>query len=168
MQFLLDTMCGGLVSYLRMCNYDTVYAGDRNLEADDDVIAAARADDRTIVTRDSELANRAADAILLTAHEVDEQLAQLHEAGVELELPPEPAVCGRCNGRLERVDPSESTPEYAPEPGAFESETPAAGRDDGSSRSSTGPTPVWRCQSCGQYFWRGSHWERVGETLPDC
>ncbi|PSP98633.1 hypothetical protein BRC89_07140 [Halobacteriales archaeon QS_4_70_19] len=24
---------------------------------------------------------------------------------------------------------------------------------------------VWRCNRCGQQFWRGSHWDRVAETL---
>lgn len=144
-------MCGGLVSYLRMCNYDTVYAGDREVEADDELLAVSRNEERTLVTRDVELANRAAcptdeprGAILLESLDVEEQLRELTTAGVDLTLPAEPAVCSRCNGSLERVALTESTPEYAPD---------------------AGERPLWRCRSCRQHFWRGSHWDRVQETL---
>lgn len=144
MRLLLDVMCGGLVSYLRMCNHDTVYAGDRGLEADDDLLAAARDENRTVVTRDVELASRTDESILLESRDVEDQLAALDAAGLDLSLAAAPEFCGRCNGPLEGVGPAESTPEYAPDPAAVE---------------------MWRCRDCGQYFWRGSHWEQVAETL---
>ena len=145
-RFLLDVMCGGLVAYLRMCGYDTAYAGERGLEADDDLLAVARTEDRVVVTRDVELAGRLPEerSILLAAREVEDQLAGLSAAGVSLELPDEPVRCGRCNGQLEAVDAGEETPEYAPAPSE---------------------TEVWRCLDCAQLFWRGSHCERVQETL---
>ncbi|ARS89117.1 Mut7-C RNAse domain-containing protein [Natrarchaeobaculum aegyptiacum] len=143
-RFLLDVMCGGLVAYLRMCNHDTVYAGDVGLEADDALLERARADERTLLTRDVQLASRGEDALLLESHDVEDQLAELGAAGVDLTLADEPDRCGRCNGRLERVPPDESTPEYAPAPAE---------------------TSVWCCQDCSQYFWKGSHWDRVAETL---
>lgn len=146
MKFLVDVMCGGVVSYLRMCNYDTVYAADCGLEADDDTLAVARESDRTIVTRDRALANRTDKSILLESRDVTDQLAELATAGLNLTLADEPEFCGRCNGPLERADPAVMTPEYAPDP---------AERD------------VWICRDCGQHFWRGSHWERVAETLSD-
>ncbi|WP_408958522.1 Mut7-C RNAse domain-containing protein [Natrinema sp. 74] len=144
MHLLVDVMCGGLVSYLRMCNHNTVYAGDRDLEEDDDALAVAGDEGRTIVTRDTALADRADEAILLESREVEAQLAELAAAGVDITLTDEPAFCGRCNGPLKRVDPTASTPEYAPDPAEFE---------------------TWVCMDCGQHFWRGSHWERVEETL---
>lgn len=144
MRVLLDVMCGGLDAYLRMCDHDTVYAGDRGLEADDDLLALARAEDRTLITRDVALANRATGAIPLESHEVEDQLAELAAAGVDLSLADEPSFCGRCNGPLERLASGTSTPEYAPDPADID---------------------VWRCRRCGQHFWRGSHWDRVEETL---
>jgi len=144
MRLLVDVMCGGIVSYLRMCNHDTVYAADRGLEVDNDLLAVARDESRTLVTRDVELANRADDAILLKARVVEGQLRELAVAGVDLALADEPAFCGRCNGPLEEVDSTVSTPEYAPDPATV---------------------TIWRCRDCGQYFWRGSHWDRVAETL---
>ena len=144
MRLLLDVMCGGLDSYLRMCDYDTVYAGDRGVEADDALLEIARAEDRTLLTRDVALADRAEDSILLESREVEIQLAELADAGLELTLADEPAFCGRCNGSLEPVDRTASTPEYAPDPGDI---------------------AVWRCMGCGQHFWRGSHWKQVETTL---
>ena len=144
MKLLLDVMCGGVVSYLRMCNHDTVYAGDRGLEADDALLDVARAEDRTLITRDVHLASRADESILLESRDVEDQLAELAAAGVELTLAAEPAFCGRCNGRLERVEPTRSTPEYAPDPATVD---------------------VYCCRRCGQHFWRGSHWDRVAKTL---
>jgi len=143
MRVLVDVMCGGVVSYLRMCNHDTVYAGDRGLEADDDLLAVGRDEARTLVTRDVALATRADDAILLEARDVEDQLRELAAAGVDLSLADEPAFCGRCNGPLVGIDETASTPEYVPD---------SAGE-------------IWVCRDCGQYFWRGSYWDRVAETL---
>ncbi|ELZ18549.1 hypothetical protein C477_10798 [Haloterrigena salina JCM 13891] len=144
MQLLLDVMCGGLDAYLRMCDHDTVYAGDRGLEADDALLALARDEDRTLVTRDVALAARADDSIPLESRDVEDQLAELAAAGVDLTLAAKLRFCGRCNGRLERVESTATTPEYAPDPAE---------------------TAVWRCRDCGQHFWRGSHWDRVARTL---
>ncbi|WIV66899.1 Mut7-C RNAse domain-containing protein [Natrialbaceae archaeon AArc-T1-2] len=143
MRLLVDLMCGGVVSYLRMCGHDTVYTGDRALEADDAIRDVAREEGRTIVTRDVDLATRAERSILLESRPVEGQLAELAAAGIDLELESEPTYCGACNGDLERVE-SGSTPEYAPD---------------------LAETAVWRCRDCGQHFWKGSHWDRVRETL---
>lgn len=139
-------MCGTLVVYLRFCGHDTAYALDRDAEADDRLLALAEAEDRVVVTRDEQLAVRAADAILLVAHEVDEQLCELREAGVDLSVPGRPVRCGRCNGELSPVPEGAEPPTYAP-PGLDASDAPA------------------RCRDCGQWFWKGSHWERMAATL---
>ncbi|WP_265108036.1 Mut7-C RNAse domain-containing protein [Halosolutus halophilus] len=146
MHLLLDVMCGGIDSYLRMCGYDTVYAGDRGLEEDDEVLALARDEDRTLITRDVDLAARADESLLLESREVDAQLAELAAAGLDLTLTSDPEFCGRCNGPLEPVPETDSTPDYAPDPGSID---------------------VWHCEACGQHFWRGSHWDRVARTLSE-
>jgi Uncharacterized conserved protein len=141
--FLLDVMLGKLATYLRMCGYDTAYALDegREVEADDAILGMARDEDRTLLTRDTELADRAGDrGVCLTTREVSDQLRELHGAGVALELDDRPARCGNCNGPLERLDGERAT--HAPDNG-----------------------PVWVCRHCDQQFWTGSHWDRVGSTL---
>jgi len=127
------------------------YALERGVEADEGVLAVANAEDRTVVTRDEQLAARAADAILLIERDPVDQLVELAVAGFDLRLDAEPSRCGRCNGRLERVAEDDADagagarPEYVPDD-----------IDD-----------LWRCASCGQYFWKGSHWERAERTLAD-
>ena len=143
---LLDAMLGKLATYLRMCGYDAAYALDRDAEADEDLLALATTERRRLVTRNEGLARNVDDAVLLTERAVDDQLRELAAAGFALELSEEPVRCGTCNAPVERVDRTEPTPEYAPEPGE---------------------TPVWRCRDCGQHFWKGSHWADMAETLAE-
>jgi uncharacterized protein with PIN domain len=143
-RLLVDVMLGKLAVYLRACGYDAAYAGDRGIEADDRLLELAAGEDRLLLTRDAELAGRAEAALLLAEREVGAQLAALREAGVRLELDERPSRCGRCNGRLERVPGDAPTPDYAPDPGEVD---------------------CWRCRSCGQVFWKGSHWERMAAAV---
>lgn len=141
-RLVLDVMVGGLTSILRMVGYDTVYALDQGVESDDQIIALAERDDRLLVTRDTDIARRHEDTVLLESTDTDEQLRELAAAGLELELT-EPERCSRCNGRLEPV---------------IEGSGPADGPDPNE-------TSVWRCIECDQYFWRGSHWADVRRRL---
>lgn len=141
--FLCDVMCGKLAVYLRMCGYDTAYALDRGVEADDAIRDLARAEGRTVLTRDQQLA-ASTDGVLLTDRSVEGQLRELRDAGLDVALDDTPTYCGTCNGPVERVGPEEPTPEYAPD---------------------ARETDVWRCRDCGQHFWKGSHWEDVRDRL---
>lgn len=142
--FLLDAMLGKLAVYLRMCGHDAAYALDRDVEADDELLAWTREEDRTLLTRDEQLAGRTDDALLLVSRETEDQLRELADAGVSLDPAERPSHCGACNGPVERVATGAETPGYAPDPAE---------------------TAVWRCRNCEQCFWRGSHWDRVEETL---
>ncbi len=143
-RLLLDVMLGKLAVYLRASGYDAAYAGDRGIEADGRLLELADAEGRVLLTRDVRLADRADESILLTERDVGEQLAELRDGGAALGLADPPTRCGRCNGRLDAVDPAEETPAYAPEPEE---------------------TDCWRCRRCGQVFWKGSHWDRMREQL---
>jgi hypothetical protein len=153
-RLLLDVMLGKLATYLRMCGYDAAYALDRDVEADDRLLTLAGEERRRLLTRDHQLARRAADtdpgSVLLHERDVTNQLRELRDAGFALELDAEPARCGRCNGPVRELAADEQRPDYAPET------TP-----DGE------PMCVWRCRDCGQCFWKGSHWTRVSETLAE-
>jgi len=144
-RFLCDAMLGKLARYLRMCGYDTAYALDRDVEADDAVRELAIREDRRLLTRDAALADRTVGAVRLSERGIEGQLRELDAEGVSLSLPETPSRCGRCNGPLEPVDAAASTPSDAPDP------------------SETG---VWRCERCGGHFWKGSHWDDVGQRLP--
>jgi hypothetical protein len=60
-------MCGKLATYLRMCGHDTASALDRGVECDDELAGLAREENRTLLTRDTALACRVEEAILLEA-----------------------------------------------------------------------------------------------------
>jgi uncharacterized protein with PIN domain len=145
-RFLLDTMLGKLATYLRMCGYDAAYTLDDGIENDDAILARLRESGRTLVTRNRSLADRTGDVLLLESREVEDQLRELHTAGVDLSLAVDPSRCGVCNGPVERVGRDERTPEYAPDPTTVD---------------------VWRCLDCGQHFWQGSHWDDVAATLSE-
>jgi hypothetical protein len=143
-RLLLDAMLGTPARLLRMCGHDAAYVLDRGVEDDDAVLAWAREEDRTVVTRDAALAARAPEAVLVESLDVDDQLRELAAAGVDLSLDERPARCGACNGPVVRVAPDASVPDYAPEPADVD---------------------VYRCTDCGQHFWKGSHWEDVRARL---
>lgn len=143
-RLLLDVMLGKLATYLRICGYDAAYAGDREIEADDEIATLAAEEGRRLLTRDVELAQRVDGATLLTEREIDDQLTELRRAGFDLSVADEPSNCGRCNGELVPVSPDSETPAYAPNPSAV---------------------GCWRCLSCGQLFWSGSHHERMKDRL---
>ncbi|VTT87379.1 putative protein [Halorubrum sp. DM2] len=161
---LLDVMCGKLATYLRICGYDAAYALDRGIEADDRLLSLAAAEDRVLITRDRDLADRApdadpaVDAVLLTERDVLDQLRELAAVGFRIELAAEPSRCGSCNGPVERVALTEEEtdagdavapadrPDYVPD-------------DVGTDR------PGWRCADCGQWFWKGGHWDAVAARI---
>ncbi|WP_256546580.1 Mut7-C RNAse domain-containing protein [Halobellus inordinatus] len=154
-RLLLDAMLGKLTTYLRMCGYDAAYILDEGGEwgrepgndpSDDEILAQVEASDRTLVTRDVELATRATDAVLLSTRDVKDQLREVRDAGYALTLDDPPTRCSACNGELRPVDAAESLPAYAPDPAE---------------------TDCWRCRSCGQVFWKGSHWDDVTATLEE-
>lgn len=152
-KLLLDAMLGKLATYLRMFGYDAAYALDRGIERDEELLCLASKEERLLLTRDRQLAARAArssecgaavGSVLLSERRVTEQLRELRETGVELSLADSPTRCGNCNGRLLSPTTDTPRPEYVP--------------DD---------ERVWRCQDCGQWFWKGSHWDDVADRLED-
>lgn len=142
-QFLLDVMLGKLATYLRLCGYDTVYALDEGIEADDALKRRAESSGRVLVTRDQELAARTDGALLLETRDVADQLAELVAHGIPIELPEEPQRCSVCNGLVRTLGDEEQRPDHAP--------------DD--------IDPIWQCRACEQYFWKGSHWKRMGNIV---
>lgn len=178
-QVLLDVMCGKLSTYLRMCGYDAAYALDRGIEDDDRLLSLSAAEDRTLITRDRELASRADDALCLTERDVLDQLREIVAAGYPVELAAEPTRCGVCNGPVKRVGVDERAaadrPEYVPDDvgrpveDASSDATPR-GNDDAAPSDNDDDDPTearlaWRCLDCGRWFWKGGHWDDVAARL---
>ena len=149
-RLVLDVMVGGLTSILRMVGYDTVYALDRDAEEDGAVIDIAETEDRVLITRDRQIADRYEATVLVDSKQTDDQLRELHEVGFVLELD-EPSRCSSCNGEVELVDSAEAR-------SLAQSGEPPDGPDPRAE-------PVWQCRDCGQFYWKGSHWDDVDGRL---
>lgn len=158
--FLCDAMLGSLVTYCRLCGYDTAYALDRDIEVDDRLLDVAEREKRTLLTRDRQLAARAraagsgegseegsderrsgGDSLLLESRDVRGQLRELHASGCELTMAERPTRCGRCNAPLEAVEKERVRRRMHPAPtsrtsGAAPSVGSTSGREATGSRSS--------------------------------
>jgi uncharacterized protein with PIN domain len=142
-RFLADEMLGSLARWLRIVGYDTTYVKD--LE-DCEILELARSEGRLLLTRDHQLAERAgARGLLITSAALDEQLGQVAAAyGLKMDRPM--SRCTLCNGPLRTVGKEEVGP-GAPE------------------RVRASHEEFYVCQSCGQVYWKGSHWEHINERL---
>lgn len=141
-KFLADEMLGSLARWLRIMGYDTSYAHDIT---DGEVLSRARAEGRTILTRDHQLAERAGESgLLIEGDDLDDQLGQVissYSLGFEEEL----TRCTLCNGTLRAMQEGEE------------------GMLPPKVRSSQDAPLV--CCDCGQMYWKGSHWDKIYERL---
>jgi len=149
-RFLADGMLGSLARWLRMLGYDVEYAADM---PDDRLLAKAEASNRILLTRDVEL-YRAASRKLIQAYMVEgrskaEILAKLSRRfKLNLSLNPDASRCPLCNSPLRPVGRRE-----------------VEGRVPGNVLKRK--RKFWVCVNpdCGKVYWRGSHWDKIKETL---
>jgi uncharacterized protein with PIN domain len=143
MKLLADAMLGRLAKWLRILGYDTAYSADTD---DFAVLRLARAEERLILTRDQDLAERRGVRTLLIASESLED--QLREVRAAIGPPPEPSFsrCPECNGMLVKAPP-ELVAERVP---------PFVRRTQ---------QQFALCEGCGRVYWQGTHWERMQDLL---
>lgn len=143
MKLLADSMLGSLGRWLRLLGYDTAIAGS---EPDWQIVRCARAEGRTILTRDRELAGRrGVHALLVVADDLDAQLAQAARA---LSLPaPQPGTrCLHCNAVLQQANHEDVAADVPP----YVLDTQDVFR---------------RCPACRRVYWRGTHWARIEQRV---
>lgn len=138
-------MLGRLTRYLRMLGCD-VEVGGR--EGDHELLTAARAKNRVLLTRDRALGRERTQVVLLEAMDLAGQLAEVRRAWPGLPTAPSFQRCTACNGKL------------APDPAAE-----GSGADPGATRARSEGRPIWRCERCGHRYWEGSHTRRIREDL---
>lgn len=140
-RFVLDMMLGKLARWLRALGYDALYfkvADDRQL------LRLARAEARTLLTRDAKLARLAGPGgLLIHATEIEAQIAEVLE---RLALFPSAhgllSRCLECNALLEDR-PKESVRGLVPEY-VFATQERFVG-----------------CPACARIYWQGSHADRI-------
>ncbi len=139
---LVDAMLGKLARWLRLAGYDAAFWREGS---DEELMAAAAAAGRLIVTKDHALAGRRGVWALLI--EADDLAGQMAEVRAALGGDPAPFTrCAACNGALQPLD-------HADAEGLV-------------------PPYVWhtqqvfrRCERCGRVYWRGTHWPAMQERL---
>jgi uncharacterized protein with PIN domain len=135
-------MLGRLARWLRLIGYDTVYAAGLS---DHQIAARARAEGRTVLTRDRALTQRRGiDCIYVHSQALEEQLEQI----VTCLGYPETDVprCTECNTPLVSVTPQEIRSQVPPY--VFDTHD-----------------QFHRCSECNKVYWPGSHWEHIQQVL---
>jgi len=144
MKFVADCMLGKLAKWLRLIGCDTEYIHDAE---DSDLIRIAIQQDRILLTRDCELANRKilnGRALLIEDDRTSQQLIMVMQAfGLRINMF---TRCAVCNGEIVKADKN-SVREFVP-PYVF------------STQDSFG-----RCLVCGRIYWRGTHIDNVIKQL---
>ncbi|RLI34065.1 hypothetical protein DRO53_04455 [Candidatus Bathyarchaeota archaeon] len=150
LRFLVDGMLGSLARWLRMLGYDVEYAAE--LE-DGELIRIAKASGRILLTRDLQLyrtaSRRGVEVFLVDASNVAEALRSLSKRfPLRLRVEPSASRCPLCNSPLREASRSE-----------VEGKVP-----QGVYRRRR---KFWVCvnPSCGKVYWKGSHWDKIKETL---
>jgi uncharacterized protein len=135
-RLFVDAMLGRLARWLRLLGYDAAYW---RVGSDDELIEAARAEGRLIVTRDHPLAGRrGVAAILIESEQLDEQIAEARALLASQPLPAPFSRCPECNGMLVEW-PHEEARDLVP---AYVWHTQHQFR---------------RCLECGKIYWQGTH-----------
>ncbi|MEX5719860.1 Mut7-C RNAse domain-containing protein [Geodermatophilus maliterrae] len=142
--FLLDVGLGALGRRMRLLGLDTAWSPEaRAPDADDaELVAAARAEDRVLLTQDRGLLMRRAlpAGAWVRGATPDEQLADVLD---RFRPPLAPLTrCPACNGELTAVDAAAVAERLEP----------------GTRRTAT---DFSRCPRCGRVYWRGAHARRI-------
>lgn len=148
-KFIVDHNVGKLTKWLRMMGYDAVFFNGSN---DSHMVARALAEDRIILTRDTQIMKRKVitdgrvKAILIAS---DEPVVQIRQATQTLDLNYrfKPfSLCLECNRPLEERS-KEQVKDRVP-PYVFRTQK-----------------QYMECPECHRIYWRGTHWEAMTREL---
>jgi uncharacterized protein with PIN domain len=142
-------MLGTLSRYLRFMGYNTLSANgfaEGNTKEDTLLLNLAIQDNRILLTRDAELAQRGEEqAVLVKSDEVMDQVRQLIECGLIVRRVMM-SRCSLCNTVLREASAEEiRAADYAP-------------------RYKNGFIFFW-CDQCGKLYWNGSHGRSISERI---
>ena len=148
-RFIVDNNVGKLAKWLRMMGYDTVFFGS---SSDAKMVAIALADDRVILTRDTQImkrrvvTNKKIRAVLITSDEPAVQIRQVVKE-LNLDYQHQPfTICLECNQSLEERN-KEQVEGRVP-PYVFQTQS-----------------QYMECPTCHRIYWRGTHWRAMTEKI---
>ena len=140
-RFVVDANLGQLARYLRLVGFDAIY---RNNFTDTEVAQLSSEEKRTVLTRDRALLRHKiiTHGYFVRAVKPREQVREVL-ARLDLYRAVRPFTrCLRCNGELEAVDKETVLEQLEPKTKQYYHH-------------------FRRCKSCGQAYWRGSHFDRM-------
>lgn len=148
MKFIADGMLGKLTRWLRMLGHNVKYS---NRLDDAQLVKIAKKEHRILLTRDLELYQQATakgvNVLYLKGKTEAEKLAEIAKRfKIELEIDMTTSRCPKCNARIKPV-PKERVVDKV-EKSTF-----------------LYYNKFWECPKCGQIYWQGAHWTRIGKTL---
>lgn len=150
MRFIADGMLGKLTRWLRMLGQDVKYSTESE---DAELIVMAKKEHRTLLTRDSELYQRAnakgIDVFYVKGLSEAEKLAELSERFVfPLVIDLSSSRCPRCNSEI-WLTPKETV------------------KDEVEKNTFNYYDKFWKCMKCEHVYWQGAHWAGICATLAE-
>jgi uncharacterized protein with PIN domain len=148
LHFIVDGMLGKLTRWLRMLGHDVKYSTHLS---DSELLAVAKKERRVLLTRDLELFQRATargvEAFYSEGQTEGKRLGELAKKyALKLEIDMATSRCSKCNTRVKPIPKDKVKGKV--EKNTFEHYD-----------------AFWKCPKCGQIYWQGAHWARIGETL---
>lgn len=148
-KFIVDNNVGKLTRWLRLMGYDARFYNGRD---DSALVAAAQAEGRVILTRDTQIVKRRlitsgqVMAVLIQSDEHGLQINQVREA-LALDYRFKPfTICLECNQPL--VERSKEEVKGLVPPYVFQTQS-----------------QFRQCPACRRIYWRGTHWRAMAERL---
>jgi len=148
-KFIVDSNVGKLAKWLRMMGYDAVFF---NGSDDSHLVAKALAEDRIILTRDTQIMKRGVitsgrlKAILINDDEPESQIRQVIDT-LNLDCHFKPfTLCLECNQPLEDRS-KDQVKDHVP-PYVFKTQD-----------------QYMKCPACRRIYWRGTHWQAMTKEL---
>lgn len=140
-RFVLDNHLGRLTAYLRMFGFDCLYHNDFE---DNEMIGLLESDPRILLTRDRRLLMRKVVryGYCLRSLQPEEQIVEVVRRFTLEQMASPFHRCLLCNGILEQVEKAAVLERLEPKTKLYYNE-------------------FTRCSTCGQVYWKGSHWERM-------
>lgn len=148
-RFIVDNNAGKLVKWLRMMGYDTLFFNEQD---DGRMVKTALAEDRVVVTRDTQIIKRRVattgeiKVILLNDENPERQLNQVVKK-LRLEYKYKPfSLCLECNQHLkprEKDEVRDLVPAYV-----FNTQN-----------------SYMQCPACRRVYWKGTHWDAMNSLL---
>lgn len=146
-RFACDAMLGSLARWLRAAGYDAFW---QEGIPDWDLIRLSRNENRILlscdqgifrigIVRDGKISALQIPNQMSTEEQLIKVLRHYHLALA-------PSHCMRCGGELVEVPPDQMADRIPP-------------------RTYHWVDRFWECTSCHQPFWKGTHWQRIQETL---